>query len=409
LGGPRLIAGGPWVKFELRTIKFKEADLKKKKLKKGKKEVEAEEDEDENEETGEDSEEDEGPDEDAQEEEEEEEEKPKKKKLAERKDKEEEEEDESEEEGEETEEDSGEEEENGEEENGEEEEEEQEKPKKKKTLAEEAEEESEEEDRPKKKKKSHEEEEDSEEEEENEETESEEEEEEEEKPKKKKPGAEEEEEGEAEEEGEEEEEVELVQVQIDVDKYKPKPPSKPIPAGVEDCFGKYNDPEVGECQRCFEKKNCRAVMNARAQREGELVSKGETMKKKVKKAESEEKPVKLVFHKKSKLLLRVSPTVREILEASKYGDRGGVLKAGRKVAFILMGGDKVIKIANSDQDKGFRVELHSRLGPKAFGLNGSNWTKKGWLRWIYSGKQPVRLGKSLRILFKNWEKATAEE
>jgi hypothetical protein len=47
------------------------------------------------------------------------------------------------------------------------------------------------------------------------------------------------------------------QSQIDAGVYAPKAPPTPIPPGVTDCFGKYNDPHVDTCSLyCYEFETC---------------------------------------------------------------------------------------------------------------------------------------------------------
>jgi hypothetical protein len=47
--------------------------------------------------------------------------------------------------------------------------------------------------------------------------------------------------------------------QIERGSYVPRSPDRPIPKGIEDCFGKYRDMSRPECKSCEESDPCNLV------------------------------------------------------------------------------------------------------------------------------------------------------
>jgi len=204
-------------------------------------------------------------------------------------------------------------------------------------------------------------------------------------------------------------------VKIDTEKYKPRGPSAPIPPGAEDCFGKYNDPDVIECQKCLEAENCAAVMKANLKKEGETVED----KKKEKKSSDEKEKEKKSSKKKSsddkkkssddkkekeKKKGPVSDALQAILDESKFEKRDGKLKAGRVKAYIFVGKAKALKLTKIKDEEKFKVFLKTKLEPEAFDLKSKYFKRKDKDTLEYKGDNG-KLGGYLETYFKNFEKA----
>jgi hypothetical protein len=194
-------------------------------------------------------------------------------------------------------------------------------------------------------------------------------------------------------------------VRIDPESYTPRPPSSPIPPGVQDCFGKFRDPDVPECRQCLESDNCNTVMKAKKEEGGGTVKKA---KKKAKK-EREDRSEKESAPKSTGL----SETLQSILNRSRYKKLGGELtqKAKKPLFFVSIAGKRFARIARANRDEGFVVRLLTRLKPAAIGMKSTDWKPAGKGKYEFKGNVKF-LGKKLRIIFKKAKmkmKASEEE
>jgi len=174
----------------------------------------------------------------------------------------------------------------------------------------------------------------------------------------------------------------------------------PIPPGIEDCFGRYNDPDVLECQKCVEFKNCRAVQKARNDEEDSEKKGGKKKKMKHHKHDKEEKKShkeKEEKEEKPKKTKGPSEAVQAILDEAK-AEKYGKVKAGASKLYILVGKKKVVKISKANTEDKFVVQLRVRGGPEAVGLKEKGWKGKG-SKFTYKG-EASKLGGLLKTAIK---------